>query len=121
MRQITRDSVNAFINDRKFNKQNMSVRVGMDKTGLYLHGNLIAYKTREGEIHISMAGWGSVTTRERLNGLLFQLDIQVCVFQKNWSQFMTVGSWKNSNAVDLPMDTDKFYQLASVIVSGQFY
>ena len=44
MRQITKESVNAFMNAKKFNKQNMKVEVLPNVTILKLHGNSIAYR-----------------------------------------------------------------------------
>ena len=82
MRQITRDSVNAFLAGRKFNGQNMSVVTavlsGGPTTSMYLHGNLIAEMTgvpAECNIRLTDAGWESNTTKERLNGVLDLLDL----------------------------------------------
>jgi len=40
-----------------------------DGTGLYLHGHKIAWHAENGAIHATMAGWGTTTTRDRLNTL----------------------------------------------------
>ena len=74
MRQITRDSINAFMNDKKFKKQNMKVDVLPNVTILKLHGNIIAYRynATEGtkkELFICNCGWFTPTTKERLNAL----------------------------------------------------
>ena len=37
---------------------------------MYLHGNRIAYRNNVNGTTLSLAGWNTVTTRERLNGLL---------------------------------------------------
>jgi hypothetical protein len=63
-RQITEQSVRAFYNGEKFNRNNMSIRNKM----MYLHGNLIA-KIEDGSLFVSTCGWNTVTTKERLNGL----------------------------------------------------
>jgi len=69
MRKITREIVNAFMERKPRSISNSST----DGTTLYLHGNAIARHTGEGVsaegLEISMAGWPSNTTRERLNGL----------------------------------------------------
>ena len=44
MRQITQQSVNAFMNAQKFKKQNMKVEVLPNVTLLKLHNNTIAYR-----------------------------------------------------------------------------
>jgi hypothetical protein len=36
---------------------------------IYLHGNRIAWRGKEGDIYMTLAGWDTVTTRDRLNGL----------------------------------------------------
>lgn len=64
MRKITREIVNAFQNSR-------SLTIGNSRTNgesLWLFGNKIAEIRRDG-LWITNAGWDSVTTKERLNGL----------------------------------------------------
>ena len=80
MRQITNDSINAFLNARKFNRQNMSVEVLPNVTILKLHGNSIAFKYNDPEktLSITNCGWFSNTTKERLNALP-----NVNIYQKN--------------------------------------
>lgn len=71
-RKITKESVEAFLAGRKFNKGNMSVDLAEhDKlVVLKLHGNPIARRDlATGKLEITNAGWPTVTTRERLNGL----------------------------------------------------
>ena len=48
-------------------------RTETDGTHVWLHGNLIAWRKSSGTICFSLAGWPTVTTRERLNGLLIIL------------------------------------------------
>ncbi len=71
MRQITQDSVNAFMNASPFKKQNMEVEVLPNVTILKLHGNSIAYRYNDPErtLSITNCGWETTTTKERLNGL----------------------------------------------------
>ena len=64
MRKVTRLTCEAF-------EGGMAKRMGNTRTdghSLYLHGNKIA-EWRDGEVYVSLAGWDTVTTRERLNGL----------------------------------------------------
>ena len=68
MRQITKEVTRAFLNDQKFSKSNsMVVRVD-GVTSLLLWGNRIAYK-KDGKLFVTMCGYNTVTTRERLNGI----------------------------------------------------
>lgn len=72
MRKITQDSVNAFMNGENFRKQNMEVDAERGIVSLFLHGNLIATRTkRHGKwsTQITNAGWKSNTTKERLNAI----------------------------------------------------
>jgi hypothetical protein len=48
-------------------------RTHTDGESLYLHGNKIAWHNTDGSVHATMAGWGTVTTRERLNTLANRL------------------------------------------------
>ncbi len=71
MRKITREAIEAFEAGKDFKKANTEVTSG----DLLLHGNKIAEHTslfkNDGirSINITLAGWNTNTTRERLNGL----------------------------------------------------
>tara|TARA_R110000782_G_C14668793_1_gene398734 strand:+ start:446 stop:739 length:294 start_codon:yes stop_codon:yes gene_type:complete len=90
MRKITIDSINAFLNARKFNRQNMSVEVLPNVTILKLHNNAIAYKYNDPKktLSITNCGWFSNTTKERLNGLP-----NVNIYQKNFEWFLNGKEW----------------------------
>ena len=84
MRQITQDSINAFIWGFTFSKQNTKVRVFNDVIKLQLHGNTIAIKDRlTNKIKISNCGYFTNTTKERLNGLP-----NVDIYQKNFVWYL---------------------------------
>jgi len=70
MRQITKESVSAFLAGTTLNKANMAVFHDNDGSHMLLHGNPIAFKDHEGNYWISNAGWETNTTKERLNGLI---------------------------------------------------
>tara|TARA_R110000787_G_C13102838_1_gene412750 strand:+ start:211 stop:507 length:297 start_codon:yes stop_codon:yes gene_type:complete len=97
MRTITEESTKAFLNAKKFNKQNMSVEVLPNVTILKLHGNAIAYKYNNPEktLSITNCGWFSNTTKERLNALP-NVNIQ----QKNFVWFLNGKEW-NGNKIDI--------------------
>jgi len=97
MRQITNDSINAFLNARKFNKQNMSVEVLPNVTVLKLHGNSIAFKYNDPKktLSITNCGWFSNTTKERLNALP-----NVNIYQKNFEWFLNDKKW-NGQLIDI--------------------
>mgnify|MGYP003645496100 FL=1 len=97
MRQITRDSVDAFMSARKFRKQNMEVKVLPNVTILLLHGNEIAYRYNDVDrtLSITDCGWQSVTTKERLNGIP-----NVQIQQRNFEWFLNGKEW-NGNLIDI--------------------
>lgn len=76
MRKITQDAVNAFKNREGFNRDN--TRVSVDPITACVHlelfGNLIA----EGygrTVAVTLAGFNTRTTRDRVNGLLQELSV----------------------------------------------
>ena len=68
MRDITFEAIQAFNNNKNFKKSNTQVKADTTGTYLYLWGNLIARKVGN-RIQVTLAGYNTVTTRERLRGL----------------------------------------------------
>ncbi len=104
MRKITEQSINAFLNKGKLNKQNMSVFFDRyDNTSrMLLHNNCIAtYDHDNKRISISNCGWFSNTTKERLNGLP-NVNIQ----QKNFVWFLNGKEW-NGERIDINLKINK--------------
>lgn len=64
MRKVTQEVCMAFMQGRRKTRGNTRT----DGGSLYLFNNKIA-EWRGGDLFISLAGWDTVTTRERLNGL----------------------------------------------------
>lgn len=97
MRKITKESVDAFMNARKFKKGNMEVEVLPNVTILKLHGNEIAYRYNDPErtLSITDAGWQTNTTKERLNGIP-----NVNIHQKDWVWYLNGEEW-NGNLIDV--------------------
>ena len=97
MRQITQQSVNAFMNAKKFKKQNMSVEVLPNVTILKLHNNAIAYRYNDPKrtLTITNCGWFTPTTKERLNALE-GVNIQ----QNSFVWFLNGEEW-NGNKIDI--------------------
>ena len=105
MRKITRLAARAFIEGRSFNRANTSVVIAQTGYGdvkrLLLHGNIIAIQdlfsnTRDpsksltrtkGNLQITLAGWPTATTRERLNGLLTEMGKREGIWQRNHEQY----------------------------------
>ena len=105
MRKITEQSCQAFRNRKNFTSGNMSItgRTYEGKphsiTEMRLHGNLIASLCGN-TLTLMDAGWQTVTTKERLNGLLNTFYINAVIFQKNYQWFITLdgvtSEWNGS-------------------------
>lgn len=92
MRKITRDAVNAFRNKEKFNRGNMSVIPGATLgAAMFLHGNCIAARQEDGTLYVTSAGWETVTTKERLNGLLHAVGCQG-IYQRDFTWYWDDGT-----------------------------
>lgn len=76
MRDVTMKIVKAWNNGEKRAIRNTRT----DGQRIYLHGNCIV-KRENGEVYISTNGWNTLTTRERLNGVLKSLDLMASIHQ----------------------------------------
>ena len=81
MRKITNDIVDAFMRGDSKTINNSRT----DGNTLWLHDNAIAWRDGR-DVVLTMAGWGSVTTRERLNGLLDVIAPHLVILQRNHEQ-----------------------------------
>ena len=91
MRKITEQAINAFMNHKTFNSSNTTVSLNDDNSAcLLLFGNLIARKYTDGdkEIEITNAGYATVTTKERLNGIP-----GVRIYQRKGEWFLNDKPW----------------------------
>lgn len=90
MRNITSESVSAFMDEKPFKKSNMEVEVRPDVTILKLFGNSIAYMYKDSpkDILITNCGWFTKVTKERLNALP-----NVKVYQKGYNWYLNGHQW----------------------------
>jgi hypothetical protein len=92
MRKISQLAANAFIHGKEFNRDNTRVVQTELSSRLYLHGHLIAERIYSlhgiSMVAVSLAGWGTPTTRERVNGLLETLGCPTKFYQKNHCQML---------------------------------
>lgn len=96
MRKITKQAVDAFLKGYDFKSDNTQVIGKAGGTYLKLHDNTIACKLNDASIEVSLCGWNTPTTRERLNGIP-GVSISTCKGQ----------AYLNGN----PIDDDKFYTI----------
>jgi hypothetical protein len=91
MRKVSKEIASAFIAGKRKTMGNTHT----DGKTLWLHGNAIARRNDKGGIEISSAGWETVTTKERLNTVLYYLNAGY-VQQKNWQWFVGGKLWPNT-------------------------
>ena len=87
MRQETQKIMSAFLRGQKAS----AARTNTDGHNVWLHGNKIAQRSEGDFVDFSLAGWPTVTTRDRINGLLELSGSDYRVLQKNGTQFLTNG------------------------------
>jgi len=88
MRQETQKIMSAFLRSQKAS----AARTNTDGHNVWLHGNKIAQRSEGDFVDFSLAGWPTVTTRDRINGLLELSGSDYRVFQKNGTQFLANGT-----------------------------
>lgn len=93
IRKVTKEVVRAFIEGRNFSKSNTTVQgfSGLFSTEFLLFGNMIAqYDRKKRKLYVTTAGYPTVTTKERLNGILDAFGLPR-VYQKNFEWYFTDG------------------------------
>lgn len=102
MRKTTRTVATAFINGKSCKVNNT------ESTGsvLYLHDNAIA-RHCNGRVQVSLAGWNTVTTRERVNGVLTLIQSDYGVSQKDGAPRLT--KWRNGWTIVKDMNPNAWY------------
>ena len=93
MRNITQESVQAFVNAVPFKKGNTRVEVRDGEVFFYLHGNLIAHKF-DGGLYVTTCGWKSNVTKERLNGILGAFNLGR-IYQKDFFWYLNNEEFHN--------------------------
>ena len=88
MRKVTAEIVKAWARGESRTIGNTST----DGDSIWLHGNPIAWKTGDADIiALTLAGWPTVTTRERLNGVLNFYGIGYRFAQRNFEPVLIIG------------------------------
>lgn len=99
MRKITKQIADAFYKQRRLAISNTRT----DGQCVWLHGNKIIERQKDGTIWFTLAGWNTVTTRERLNGILahynkvhiMQRRGQAVLIANNSSKYIKDCEWIN--------------------------
>lgn len=88
MRKITKQIMTAFLNQEKATIGNTHT----DGNTVYLHGNEILWRDSEDNsiFYMTLSGWNTVTTRDRLNGFLRLAGVSYAGFsQKDFEPYYT--------------------------------
>ena len=101
MRQVTKNIMEAFLKRKSLR----CLRNTTDGNTVYLHGNRIAWHESNGDISMTLAGWGSPTTRERLNGLCMLLIDKRPFNQREHEQYYD----------DTPIDTRQVITIHTLV------
>lgn len=104
MRKITSESVEAFRNGRKYKSGNTIVMVSYSGTmvSFLLHGNNIAsYNKQTNMLALSDCGWATVTTKERLNGILKAFNLPYSINQVDFEWYIGGKIWRGAVTINL--------------------
>ena len=82
MRKVTEQIIRAFESGKNLRVSNSEVKANATGVYMYLFGNLIARRVGN-RVQITMAGYNTNTTRERLNGLK---GVSLC--QRNFTPYL---------------------------------
>lgn len=96
--KVGREAARAFWRGEKFTRGNTRVRVHDRVVTLSLHGSVIAERRTDRDYaQISLAGWNTPTTRDRLNAVVGWLGARV--FQRDWVPYLSLlGKEKEMDA-----------------------
>lgn len=83
--KISKAAAQAFIERRPFRRDNTEVVVTSTSCAvLKLHGHVIGENSEARGMHLTMAGWGTMTTAARLNAVTLALGLGIRWLRKNW-------------------------------------
>jgi hypothetical protein len=96
MRQISKQIANAFFKGKP-------KTIGNTHTNgheVFLHGNKIAWKPDNDRLAITLAGWPTPTTRERVNAVLDTFGFKYYVQQVDHTQYLTNFEDKKTGVIN---------------------
>jgi hypothetical protein len=102
MRKVTQKIAKAFAQGEPAASGNTTT----DGNAIWLHGNRIAQREMDGTVWVTLAGWPTVTTRERINGLCEELCVGFRIYQRNHAQILT---YRDSNLAEDIDSNEKVY------------
>jgi hypothetical protein len=111
MKQITQKAVSAFMAGKNFTSGNTSVTTHDGIVKLRLHGNTIAKRELSKPVshtQVTLCGYNTVTTRERVNGLLQAIGATQFFVQRSYEAHLKDYATQKTRAIDCE---DWFYML----------
>ena len=96
MRKVTKQIAGNLKNGTSFK----SATTETDGRSVWLHGNEIARMTENG-LEVSLAGWPTKTTRERVNGICQALGKNLRIVQRDHVQYAVILSSGNDEGVQI--------------------
>lgn len=100
MRKVTQAIVDAWSSRSRKTVQNTRT----DGTSIWLHDNEIVRRVGS-DVEFTLAGWPTVTTRDRLNGVL--RDYGIGIYQTRGHQYASVGGYDRV----VPLEDDHWYSV----------
>ncbi len=100
MRKVTETIAESFYKGFKKTVSNTHT----DGVNVWLHGNKIAWRNQDNSLSVTLAGWGTPTTRERINGILETFGIHYRVGQHKHEQI--IKTYDNYSFESLPYGDD---------------
>ena len=108
MKKIDTQAAAAFVGNKPFSGCNTIVTVENDTVTMRLHGHIIASMCRkDNTLALTLAGYNTMTTRARLNGLLYTLptaayavryvqqDFAAVLFEGDKRHEISADSWQH--------------------------
>ena len=111
MRKISKEAATKFVHYANFAQNNTKVTQAPNgNTIMYLHGNRIASCHPTNGTWLSLAGWNTTTTRERLNGIMEVMGLTYRFRQIGGKAYITC---KERN-VKIEINEDNTYALDEI-------
>lgn len=87
MSKVSTNAARSFVHRTPRRENNTVVTVQNNFSKMFLHGNQIAWHERDGSTALSMCGWGTLTTRARLNAILEAMQSAWRIVQRGGMQY----------------------------------
>jgi hypothetical protein len=109
MKKVSEDIASAFLQGKS--KKIKNTQTNGDQ--VYLYGNMIAGHDENGNKFVTLAGWQTVTTRDRINAILEKLGANARFVQRNGEAFIDESFWDGENYIEKlsPAEINQFYKV----------